>query len=32
MPYLRGFVCAYNPVAQGSNPKHTINAFFNLFY
>ena len=26
--FLRGFVCAYYPVAaQGFNPMHTINAF-----
>ena len=29
-PQLRGFVCAYHPTAPGSNPKHTIYAFFNL--
>ena len=28
-PQLRGFVCAYHPAAPGSNPKHTIYAFFN---
>ena len=28
---LRGFVCAYDPAAPGSNPKQTIYAFFNLF-
>ena len=27
----RGFVCTYHPAAQGSNPKHTIYAFFNLY-
>ena len=26
---LRGYVSVYNPAAQGSNPKHNINAFFN---
>ena len=25
---LRGFICAYHPAAPGSNPKHTIYAFF----
>ena len=25
-PQLHGFVCAYNPAAPGSNPKHTIYA------
>ena len=29
---LRGFICAYHPAAPGSNPKHTIYAFFNLYY
>ena len=24
-------VCAYHPVALGSNPNHTIYAFFNLY-
>ena len=28
---LRGFVCAYHPAATGSNPKHTIYTFFNLY-
>ena len=28
---LFGFVCAYHPAARGSNPKHTIYAFFNLY-
>ena len=28
----RGFVCAYHPVTAGSNPKHSIYAFFNLQY
>ena len=27
---LGGFVCTYHPGAPGSNPKHTIFAFFNL--
>ena len=31
-PQLHGFVCAYNPAVLGSNPKHTIYAFFNLYY
>ena len=26
------FVCAYNPAAAGSNPKHTIYTFSNLYY
>ena len=26
------FVCAYHSAAPGSNPKHTIYAFFNLYY
>ena len=26
---LCGFICVYHPVAPGSNPKHTIYAFFN---
>ena len=30
-PQLSGFVCAYHPAAVGSNPKHTIYAFFNLY-
>ena len=25
-------VCAYHPAAPGSNPKHTIYTFFNLYY
>ena len=29
-PSLRGFICAHHSAAPGSNPKHTINAFFNL--
>ena len=29
---IRGFVCAYHPAAPGSNPKHTIYAFFNLYW
>ena len=29
-PQLRGFVCAYQPAAPGSNPKQTIYAFFNF--
>ena len=29
---LRGYVCVYHPAAAGSNPKHTIYAFFNLYY
>ena len=28
LPYLSGFVCASNLEALGSNPKHTIYAFF----
>ena len=31
-PQLRGFVCACHPAATGSNPMHTIYAFFNLYY
>ena len=27
MLVLSGFVCAYNPAAPGSSPKHTIYAF-----
>ena len=27
MPLLCGFVCAYDPAAPGSNPKHTITIF-----
>ena len=27
LPQLSGFVCAYHPVAPGSNPKHTIYPF-----
>ena len=27
-----GFVCVYHPAAPCSNPKHTIYAFFNLYY
>ena len=30
-PQLSGFICAYHPAAPGSNPKHTIYAFFNLY-
>ena len=26
------FVCAYHPAAPGSNPNHTIYAFFNMYY
>ena len=26
-PWLSGFVCAYQPAAPGSSPKHTIYAF-----
>ena len=29
---LCGFICAYHPAALGSNPKHTIYTFFNLYY
>ena len=29
-PKLSGFVCAFHPATPGSNPKHTIYAFFNL--
>ena len=31
-PWLRGFVCAYHPAAPGLDPKHTIYAFFNLYW
>ena len=27
-----GFICAYHLAAPGSNPKHTIYTFFNLYY
>ena len=31
-PQLRCFIWVYHVAAQGSNPVHTINAFFNLDY
>ena len=30
--FNHGFVCAYHPAAPGSNLKHTIYAFFNLYW
>ena len=32
LPLLLGIICAYHPAAMGSNPKHTIYAFFNWYY
>ena len=29
---IHGFIWAYHSVAAGSNPKHTIYAYFNLYY
>ena len=32
LPQLHGFICAYHHAARGSNLKHTIYAFFDLYY
>ena len=32
LPLLSGFICAFDPVAPGFTPKHTIYTFINLYW